>query len=272
MPGIFPNPSAAAENFKPGDPVKWFVNEMEISPYIGKVTEICPGINKVWVEFPVGGNQQMDPMDLILIPPTAGLSTIEEESGYSSYDKDQSRKNFGDFQSNMDKAVKKTVKKASRKMMASRIIEKFSSNVMSKLSSDICDCIEEGFTNAQTYQKLYGKYASQCSDEIIRSSVEDFFLKLGSKKEYARIVFLQNSQDFDGFRGKKGDEAQDAFFKASEPEMLKYLMQWDMGNSTETSPTPAHGTSDKVYRKGDYIMSYNSGLGYAGLEKIEDVK
>lgn len=111
MPGIFPNPSAAAENFSVGDQVRWFVNEREISPYIGVVTQICPSINKLWVEFPIGGNQQKDPTELILVTKFMGEAPIAEDTGYSSYDKAKSDETYGRIDKKVIDLARKLIQK-----------------------------------------------------------------------------------------------------------------------------------------------------------------
>lgn len=272
MPGIYPHPSGSADDYRPGDQVKWYINENEISPYVGVVTEVCPAINKVWVEFPVGGNQQKDPTELILVTKFMGESPVSENSGYDSYGKALSRTDYGTLRQNLMKSAKNIVKeiKTPHKVskMASKVAKDFAENTVDKLAADIVECINDELSDIQTYQRLYPKYEKICSDGFMRNAVDRIYkiVKAG-KKEYVSIVFLQNSQDFDNFKGKKGPEAQSAFFEASDEEKLKYLQQWDYGDSGETCPKPSHGSSDRIYKKGDYIMSYNPGLGYAGLER-----
>lgn len=97
---------------------------------------------------------------------------------------------------------------------------------------------------------------------------DDVYVKgAGTRKtaaKYAEIVFLQNSQDFNGFRGS-GGRGVDGFFDSDESEMMDYLMQWDDGEYHEVNSRKPWGTRDDTYKRGKYIMSYNSGLGYAGL-------
>jgi len=176
MAGIFPHPSADARNFRPGDPVKWFITEKDISPYIGRVTEICPKINKIWVDFQVGGNQQMDPMDLILIPPTQGLSPIKEETGYSNYDKTVSKENFGDMETVLSGvSFKDIAKKKAIKKMASEVVYKFATEVTEKLSTDILGCMRQGMSDIQAYQELYPRYEKSCSDGFMRIAIDKIY-------------------------------------------------------------------------------------------------
>jgi len=89
------------------------------------------------------------------------------------------------------------------------------------------------------------------------------------KVVYEEIIFLQNSQDFDDFVGS-GGKGIDGFFDSTEKEMIDYLAQWDNENSTISTSYPKAGLCDTVSIDEDkmYILSYNYGLGYAGLERI----
>jgi len=89
-------------------------------------------------------------------------------------------------------------------------------------------------------------------------------------KKYVHIIFLQNTQDFDSFSGSGGTDI-DGFFDSTVDEMISYLSQWDYGDSGISNDIPSHGTADTVYINEDknYILSYNSTMGYAGLERIE---
>ena len=85
-------------------------------------------------------------------------------------------------------------------------------------------------------------------------------------KNYASVVFLQNDFDFNDFRGS-GGKGQEGFFDSNEKEMMKYLQQWDYGDNygDVVDPMMQKGTNDYVYKAGRYLMTYNPGLGYAGL-------
>jgi len=96
-------------------------------------------------------------------------------------------------------------------------------------------------------------------------------------KEYIDVVMLQRSDSFDDFTDKEsGKKGIDAFFNASEEDMMEYLMQWEYGERGEVSDKEPWGTSDKKFEKkeGDvtYVMNYNSGLEYAGLTRVEKVE
>jgi hypothetical protein len=179
MSGLYPNPSGGAETYKVGDQVKWFTSEKSISPYVGVVTEICPGINKVWVDFPIGGNQQKDPTELILITPFVGTTPVDKESGYDSYDKTVSKEDYGTLQDKVKKMAKDmATKEASEQYiskMASRVAGKFAVTVVTKLASDVVACVSGGMTDIQTYQNLYPKYEKTCSDGFMRSAISKIY-------------------------------------------------------------------------------------------------
>lgn len=183
MPGIYPNPSAAAESFRVGDQVRWFVNEQSISPYVGVVTQICPSICKVWVEFPIGGNQQKDPTELILVTPFAGRSPVTEDTGYSSYEKEVSEKDYGTLREKTVKLAQRMVAKeigsATEKTMlskmASKVAKNFAEGVVEKLAGDVLQCVENKMTDAQAYQSLYPQYETVCSDGFLRTAISKIY-------------------------------------------------------------------------------------------------
>jgi hypothetical protein len=191
MPGLYPHPSASAESFKIGDQVRWYVSEREISPYIGKVTQVCPGINKVWVEFPIGGNQQKDPTELVVIPHYVGISPVEEDTGYDDYAKRISEKTYGTLEENTLRMAQKLLSKQKKKKasennsilkMASKIAGEFATQVVDKLAIDVISCVDANLNDVQAYQKLYPKYGSICSDGFVRTAIQKIYeVKNGSR-------------------------------------------------------------------------------------------
>jgi hypothetical protein len=82
------------------------------------------------------------------------------------------------------------------------------------------------------------------------------------KMKYSDIILME------------GSEAQGVLKlleEEGEESALEFLKQWNYGESTiqemEEGQTP-WGRSDDIYRKDDYVMSYNKGLGYIGLTQI----
>jgi hypothetical protein len=183
MSGIFPH-SVGACDYKVGQQVKWYVNEQAKSPYIGVVTEIAPGANKVYVEWPVGGNQQMDPTELLIITPESdGISPIKSETGYSSYEKEKSKKQFGMISPKVLKLAEKLAASSqsldpdeySVRKMASNIAGKFASGVVERIASDILNCKKEGMSDAEAYQTVYPGYENICSDYFMRFAVSKIY-------------------------------------------------------------------------------------------------
>jgi hypothetical protein len=103
-------------------------------------------------------------------------------------------------------------------------------------------------------------------EQMIRAAEGSTRRPVRAAKNYASVVFMQNESDFNDFRGS-GGKGQDGFFDSDEKEMLKYLEQWDYGDNygEVVDPMQQKGSGDYVYKKGRYVMTYNPGLGYAGL-------
>lgn len=192
MQPLPPNKSALATNFKVGDPVRWMISQTQISPYVGKVSEVCPSINKLWVEMPVGGNQQFAPEELLLVPPEQGISPVQHSTGYSSYDKEISHRDYGTLSD--PKVVKLAeslvAKSANMKSdtyrvakMASKIAGDFATDVVENLSADILDCFGRGMNDISTYQAMYQKYGSKCSDGFLRHAVTKIAETCGEDKQ-----------------------------------------------------------------------------------------
>jgi len=83
-------------------------------------------------------------------------------------------------------------------------------------------------------------------------------------KTYYSIVFIHDYED----------STADAFLTGdmSEDQMIEYLSQWDNGSENEHSPQdePSAGTADNTYdNHRGYILSWNTGLGYVGLDRVE---
>lgn len=183
MPGIFPNPSASADSFKLGDQVKWFLPGKEPSAEVGVVTQLCPGINKVWVEFQNGGNQQRDPSELLLVPPFAGQSPVTKDTGYSSYSKEISNKSYGTLGEKAVKLAKKLVAKEAQVVtekvkvasMATKVASSFATQVVDRLAGDVVSCVEKGLTDIQAYQSLYPQYENICSDGFMRTAIQKIY-------------------------------------------------------------------------------------------------
>jgi hypothetical protein len=89
----------------------------------------------------------------------------------------------------------------------------------------------------------------------LREYVESVMSETAQK--YYEIVFLQ---------GEEAVEPLKILDDKGEEEAIKYLEQWDYGKEMEHSPMEQPwGAEDDTFDNGEYVMSWNSGLGYIGL-------
>ena len=134
----------------------------------------------------MGGKQQKDPTELILITKFVGESPVKEETGYENYDSMISKKEYGSLKDKDEKVkdlAKKVLKKKAAEIvssenkaeMASRIAHEFATDVVEKVAADVVACIELGYNDARTYQELYPKYESICSDHFMRNAIEKIY-------------------------------------------------------------------------------------------------
>jgi hypothetical protein len=82
------------------------------------------------------------------------------------------------------------------------------------------------------------------------------------KKTYHHIVFLQ---------GHEADETLQIINENGCEAAVHHLLQWDNGEYYEQRDTPSAGSGDYTYTSecGDYLLTYNPRIGYAGLEYVE---
>lgn len=78
------------------------------------------------------------------------------------------------------------------------------------------------------------------------------------EKEYADIVFMQ---------GHEAEEVMNILDQQGQEAAMNHLKQWDDGEYHTVTANP-FGSKDKLYRQGDYIMAYNTGIPYIGLSKL----
>lgn len=76
---------------------------------------------------------------------------------------------------------------------------------------------------------------------------------------YASIIFLQ---------GSEAEEPLDILRKKGEKAAMAYMKQWDNGEYNFPTEKSSAGTSDDLFEKDGYLLSYNQPLGYISLEKI----
>ena len=82
---------------------------------------------------------------------------------------------------------------------------------------------------------------------------------IGQHIKYCDIVFCQGDDAVEPLK-ILDEEGKDA--------AMDYLSQWDCNEYNDLRSEPPAGTSDKTYKKDDYIMCYNTRIGYIGLYKI----
>jgi hypothetical protein len=168
MPSLYPM-MVDPENFKPGDCVRKWVNAWNVTPFVGVVTHIAPVASKVWVQWPIEHTSEC-PESLIKVNPNFyGLPTVMKDKGYSSYEKSLSEKFYG-----------RVPKGASvRDKMAIRIAHTFATDVVGRLVDDIVVYRDKGLSDVQTYNRIYPKYSSICSDHIMQSSIKKIYENVG---------------------------------------------------------------------------------------------
>ena len=166
MAALYPS-MAAPEDFKPGDCVRKFVTEWNVTPFVGVVTHVVPATYKVWVQWPIEQTAE-SPETLIKVNPQIyGLPTVIHDMGYSSYEKDLSDKRYGIPRqaSNQEK-------------MAIRIAHTFATDVVGRLVDDIVECKNQELNDVQAYNRVYEKYATICSDYIMQSSIKRIYAEI----------------------------------------------------------------------------------------------
>jgi hypothetical protein len=92
-----------------------------------------------------------------------------------------------------------------------------------------------------------------------RESYVEYAEILEENTSYCSVIFLSNSQDT--------EEVLQILDNDGEESAIEYLSQWDNGEVFDCRDTPENGESDHVYYSGEYVLNWNSGLGYIGLEK-----
>jgi len=186
MPALFPS-MVAPESFRVGDAVRKFINDRNVTPFLGTVTQVVPSTYKVWVQWPTA-NTQESPEDLIKVNPAfCGMPTAIQDAGYDSYEKSLSERFRGALPQRTDIALKPSIISPAMSMglipqrmlaadkMALRVAHTFATTVVDKLVDSIVEAKEENLSDLQTYNRIYPKFSSICSDHIIRSSIQRIY-------------------------------------------------------------------------------------------------
>lgn len=171
MASLYPS-MAAPEDFKPGDCVRKFVTEWNVTPFVGVVTHIIPATYKVWVQWPIEHSCE-SPETLVKVNPAIyGMPTVMKDHGYSSYEKELSEKLYG--------RIPKLA--ANLEKMAIRVAHTFATDVVGKLVDDIVLCKDQELSDVQAYNRIFEKYANICSDYIIQSSIKKVYASCSEKE------------------------------------------------------------------------------------------
>jgi len=76
--------------------------------------------------------------------------------------------------------------------------------------------------------------------------------------KYEQIVFAQ---------GEDANEPLKILDEQGTHAAIEYLLQWDNGDSADIRDQPSAGTRDTVVRIAGLILTFNTGIGYIGLER-----
>lgn len=164
MPALYPMMSAA-EDFAPGDCVRKFITDRNCTPFLGTVCQIVPATQKVWVQWPTEKASE-SPETLVRVnPAVAGLPSALTDMGYSSYETERSKKQFGP-------SPLKPRPSTAYERMGIRVAHTFATSVVGKMVDEITVCASEGLSDIQAYDRTWRKFGSTCSDHVIRLSVD----------------------------------------------------------------------------------------------------
>lgn len=84
-------------------------------------------------------------------------------------------------------------------------------------------------------------------------------LEEGNTQKYQEIIFAQSDD---------ADEPLQILNDDGPAAAVDYLAQWDNGDDGEVRDEMSAGSSDGTEEVGEYLLTYNTRLGYIGLERI----
>lgn len=169
MSGMFPNEAARAENFKINTPVMHFVNSKETSKQVGRVIDTDVKANRVWVQFPIGDKMSIDPSELIIATPAMGECIVPPVEGTISSKVARLAESLTAAKINIKEEDYHNFK------MASNVAHRFATDKVEKLCSDILICKSAGKGEMATYNEIFQKYSSTCSDDFIKGAIEKVY-------------------------------------------------------------------------------------------------
>lgn len=141
------------KDFKAGDTVqKYFPGYDALSPFVGRVTAVMPGIGFVDVQFPYG-NERISPDELVIVNPSIKrfLPPTLDQS-YDSYEIEKARK-----ASNTPRVWRTT-------------------EVPPTFHRDLAQLWSRGASEVAAYDELWRRYASSVPDVLIRDEAQKFYL------------------------------------------------------------------------------------------------
>ena len=168
MSGIFPNAAANAEDFKVNQPVVHNINSKEVSKPVGRVVEVDAKANKVWVQFPMGDKIQIDPSELKKVTDQPNMAPVETD-GTVTKKVVKLAESLVAAKTNISEEEYRTHK------MASNVAHRYATDKVDKLCADIVTCKEAGMGDIATYNDIYAKYSSTCSDDFIKGAIEKVY-------------------------------------------------------------------------------------------------
>jgi len=195
----------------------------------------------------LGGNENISVLLLIAMDKKENWNYgILENSKYARFhisnkgviERFRSNKFKNKFRKIRVKNVQQAIDKINQSIASEQSLSGFSDDI-SKLSQ----------THQGIEDKLKGgKNMPDVGEGIIKEHYGD---------RYENIMFAQ---------GDDANEPLAILNNQGEDAALEYLTQWHYPGEHDGSNELGHGTSDKVYKKDGYIMSWNSRLGYIGLQ------
>ena len=108
--------------------------------------------------------------------------------------------------------------------------------------------------SVQKFEKFLESLKGYDNESLIESVKEGF--QACFESQYGDIIFLQDDQ---------ANEVMNILREKGEDAAMDYLSQWDYGDVGEVRDEIPAGNADEKYERGEYIMHYNTPLGYAGL-------
>lgn len=132
------------------------------------------------------------------------------------------------------------------------------------------DLVGKIFDNPPSYAQVKVVGGEEKEEEIEESSSNSLmnkhgknikpkvsYLKEGLKDDrYEEVIYLQDNE---------ANHVLNILKQDGKDEAMDYLMQWHQPGNHESSNELGIGTSDRVYKRGGYIMYWNHSLGYIGL-------